>query len=82
MSLQAEDVHVLERLVTAPRAGTFVPARLADAAIVVGQAVGVVLSTGEEHEVRSPFAGTLMGLLALPGERVRPGQPVAWLTTG
>jgi hypothetical protein len=29
--------------------------------------------------VRSPFRGTLMGMLAHPGERLRAGQPVAWL---
>jgi biotin carboxyl carrier protein len=31
------------------------------------------------HEVRSPFAGTLMGMLAVPGERVHTGQRIAWL---
>jgi biotin carboxyl carrier protein len=78
----AEDVHIPERLVTAPRAGTFVPHISPEQQrLVVGQALGVIVTTGEEHVVRSPFAGTLMGLLALPGERVRPGQPVFWLTT-
>lgn len=84
MSLRAEDVHVPVRLVTAPRAGVFRPARMAahGRAVVVGEVLGVVVTTGEEHPIRSPFAGALMGLLALPGERVQRRQPVAWLTTG
>ena len=34
-----------------------------------------------EVEVHSPFDGTLMGLLALPGERITPREPLAWLRT-
>jgi biotin carboxyl carrier protein len=30
-------------------------------------------------EVRTPFAGVVVGFLAHPGERVVSGQPVAWL---
>jgi biotin carboxyl carrier protein len=41
--------------------------------------VGVVHSSGEEVPVCSAFSGFFMGLLAHPGERVREGQPVAWL---
>ena len=29
--------------------------------------------------MRSAFRGFLMGMLAVEGERVREGQPVAWL---
>jgi hypothetical protein len=29
--------------------------------------------------VRSPFRGELVGLLAGDGERMRQGEPVAWL---
>jgi [acyl-carrier-protein] S-malonyltransferase len=43
--------------------------------IAIGDIVGLVSGT----EVRSPFAGELMGVLAHPGERVQPGQPLAWL---
>jgi [acyl-carrier-protein] S-malonyltransferase len=43
--------------------------------IEIGGLVGLVSGT----EVRSPFAGDLMGVLAHPGERVQPGQPIAWL---
>jgi [acyl-carrier-protein] S-malonyltransferase len=43
--------------------------------IEIGDLVGLVSGT----EVRSPFAGDLMGVLAHPGERVQAGQPIAWL---
>lgn len=41
--------------------------------------VGDVIGTVNGDPIRSPFRGILMGLLALPGERVTNGQPVAWL---
>lgn len=79
----AEDLHVDERLVTAPRAGVFhltnsdftVPEMVA-----VDDEIGVVVQSGEKHPVTTRFTGLLMGLLVLPGERVRLHQPVAWLT--
>jgi [acyl-carrier-protein] S-malonyltransferase len=41
--------------------------------------VGTLLGTVSGSEVRSPFAGHLMGMLAHAGERVQAGQPIAWL---
>ena len=43
------------------------------------QVIGFVDGIGHSTPVRSPFHGRLMGLLASAGERVREGQPVAWL---
>ena len=40
-----------------------------------------LLGTWPATEVRSPFAGTLMGVLAVDGERVMTSQPIAWLRT-
>jgi [acyl-carrier-protein] S-malonyltransferase len=76
-----ERLHVSERVVVSPSAGVFQPAPLSDAAGAEGEAltVGGLLGTVGDDEVRSPFAGWLMGLLAMPGERVTPGQPIAWL---
>ena len=34
-----------------------------------------------EHEVRSPFAGTLQSYIAVDTERVTARQPIAWLRT-
>jgi len=47
--------------------------------ITAGQAIGVVEGPGSSTPVRSPFGGFLIGMLARGGERVREGQPVAWL---
>ncbi len=47
--------------------------------VTEGQVVGVVEARGQAHPVRSAFTGFLVGMLAHPGERVREGQPVAWM---
>jgi [acyl-carrier-protein] S-malonyltransferase len=75
-----EHLYVSERMVISPCAGVFEPAPVAAEGelIEVGSLVGRV---GQE-EVRSPFRGWLMGMLAFPGERVQTGQPVAWLRAG
>jgi len=44
-------------------------------------AVGDLIGWAGETEIRSAFGGSLEGLLVLTGERVVPGQPVAWLRT-
>lgn len=72
-----EHLYMSERVVVSPATGIFEPVPLA-ATIEVGEVVGTVGGA----DVRTPFAGALMGLLALPGERVVTGQPVAWLRTG
>ncbi|MCU1493732.1 MAG: [acyl-carrier-protein] S-malonyltransferase, partial [Acidimicrobiaceae bacterium] len=41
--------------------------------------VGDLVGWAGAAEIRSSFAGTLEGVLVLPGERVVSGQPVAWL---
>jgi [acyl-carrier-protein] S-malonyltransferase len=77
---QGEQLYVSERLVISPGSGVFEPARDAagdGAEVEVGRLLGSVGT----HEVRSPFAGTLVGMLAHPGERVQTGQPIAWLRT-
>jgi biotin carboxyl carrier protein len=83
---EGESVRVLERLVIAPCRGVFEPHAPATVTtegeiVTEGQAVGVVSASGDEVPVRSAFSGFMMGLLAHPGERVREGQPVAWLRT-
>ena len=47
--------------------------------VAAGQAIGVIEGPGSSTPVRSPFGGFLIGMLARAGERVREGQPVAWL---
>jgi biotin carboxyl carrier protein len=80
-------MNVPERLIVSPSAGVFVAlvaeARLADGVLVAaGQSIGVIEGPGTATPVQSPFAGLLMGMLAEPGQRLRAGQPVAWLRVG
>ena len=77
-------MHVPERLIVAPAAGVFQrlsPESLtADGTLVIsGQSIGLIEGPGTSAAVESPFAGYLMGMLAESGQRLRAGQPVAWL---
>lgn len=73
-----EHLYVSERVVIAPAAGVFEPSAGLDTAETLVE-VGSLLGAVSGADVRSPFAGRLMGMLAAPGERVQTGQPVAWL---
>jgi biotin carboxyl carrier protein len=80
----AEEVHVPERLIAAPTAGVFRAAPpevvTAEGEIVhTGQIMGTIEITGGAVTVTSAHTGFLMGLLAVPGERVRAEQPLAWV---
>ncbi|HYH52322.1 MAG TPA: hypothetical protein VEG38_22485 [Acidimicrobiia bacterium] len=83
-----EVLAVPERVIVAPAVGVFRPLTDTDVdlteatdgtVIAPGQAIGVVEGPGSSTPVRSPFGGFLVGMLARRGERVREGQPVAWL---
>jgi biotin carboxyl carrier protein len=81
---QGETLDVPERVIVAPVGGVFRP--LAPATVTAegeivheGQMIGVLEGPGTRQPVRSPFRGFLMGMLASPGERLREGEPVAWL---
>ena len=81
-----EVLAVPERVIVAPAVGVFRPLQDTDIEptgagelILAGQAIGVVEGPGSSTPVRSPFGGFLVGMLARRGERVREGQPVAWL---
>ncbi len=88
-SVRGEDLEVSERVILAPAMGVFQPVAGEEQAVAVdgrqensvteGEVVGVVEARGQAVPVRSAFTGFLMGMLAHPGERVREGQPVAWL---
>jgi [acyl-carrier-protein] S-malonyltransferase len=91
---QGEHLYTSERVVISPAAGVFEPlAGLAapgpgglsptgadapggDGAPV---AVGDLLGTVGTVEVRTPFAGMVVGFMAHRGERVAAGEPIAWL---
>jgi biotin carboxyl carrier protein len=87
--VHGEVLAVPERVIVAPAVGVFRPlgeihdVDLTDAGdgtvVAAGQAIGVIEGPGSSTPVRSPFGGFLIGMLARAGERVREGQPVAWL---
>ena len=75
-----ELLDVPERMIVAPSVGIFRPNVVTDGDVVdAGEEIGVVEGPGSSTPVRSPFRGLLIGMLAHPGERLREGQPVAWL---
>ena len=89
--LQGERLTMVERVIVSPKAGVFRPHAdapvdrdrdgLAEEPLEIwpGDPIGSVEGPGTSEQVRSPFRGQVMGMLAEPGERVREGQPVAWL---
>jgi biotin carboxyl carrier protein len=79
-----ERLSVPEKVVISPCLGQFRAAApevvTAEGEVVdAGQVVGYIDSQGRSVAVRSKFAGWMMGLLVHEGERVREGQPIAWL---
>ncbi len=82
-----EQLRVPERVILAPAVGVFQPSPDGEVPaegqeVTAGQVVGVVEARDRRYPVRSAFSGFMMGLMAHPGERVREGQPVAWLRVG
>ena len=76
---EGEHLFATERMVVSPAAGVFAPAATAETGLHL--VPGTVLGTVGDHEVRSPFEGILVGMLAVEGERVTTSQPIAWLRT-
>ena len=87
MSPEIEVLHpgewlaVRERVVVAPCVGRFRPRRdpRPDRMLRRGDEIGVLEGPHHAVVVRSPFSGEFAGLLAADGERVRAGDPLAWL---
>ena len=78
--LEGERVAMVERMIVAPVVGVFRPLGVVTGTTVcVGEIVGVVEGPGTREPVRSAFDGVVMGVLAHSGERMRVGQPVAWM---
>ena len=76
-----EGLLVPERMIISPSVGVFRPLDDLDEGTEVdaGQTVGHLDGPGTSTPVRSPFTGRLVGMLVHRGERLREGQPVAWL---
>ncbi len=78
-TVHGERLMVPERVIVAPAPGRFRPVDDGDDVVTSDQVIGFVEGIGHSTPVRSPFSGMLMGLMAHAGERVREGQPVAWM---
>jgi biotin carboxyl carrier protein len=84
--VNGETIDVRERIVLSPVTGRYLvaaddeidPAR-PGTLVLAGSPLGGVVGSGRTTAVTTPFTGVLAGLLAHDGERVREGQPIAWL---
>ena len=74
---EGEHLFATDRMVVSPGAGVFAP--LANLGPGGGVSAGDLLGHIGVTEVRSPFAGELMGWLAVDTERVTASKPIAWL---
>jgi hypothetical protein len=86
-SPDGDDVSIDVRLVVAPIAGAFRPVSDLDLAaararVDVGTLLGHVVGPGHDEPVASFCDGHLVRLIAEPGQRLRPDQPIAWLRAG
>ena len=77
--LEGEALFATERLVVSPAVGVFQPTE--DDLMGTGVPAGQLLGHVGDTEVRTPWAGVIMGFLAVDGERVTASQPIAWLRT-
>jgi [acyl-carrier-protein] S-malonyltransferase len=76
-TIEGEHLSMTVRMVVSPSAGIYQPTEPATPGVAVK--VGGIMGHIGDVEVRSPFAGTISGMLAVAGERVTSGQPIAWL---
>ena len=76
---EGEHLFATERMVVSPGAGVFASVPGVESGMAL--APGTVVGTVGGQEVRSPFAGVLVDMLAVEGERVTTSQPIAWLRT-
>jgi len=73
-----------ERLVVAPCSGRFTPLPPESFTsegewVEPGQSIGCVQAGQNAVKVQTPFRGWMMGMLALPGQRVREGEALFWV---
>lgn len=78
--IEGEHLSMTVRMVISPAAGIYQPVESATSGSAIQ--VGGLLGHVGEVDVRSAFAGTISGMLAVAGERVTTGQPIAWLDAG
>lgn len=80
----ADATSLREKVVVSPCAGRFWPLPPETFAsegewVEPGEPVGQIGIDGQSHEVKSPFRGWVMGMLAMSGQPVREGQALFWI---
>lgn len=70
---------MVERVVTSPTAGTFLPLDPVPSQIDEDTVIGHVIATDALVEVRSRFRGHLVDVVACEGQRVQAYERIAWL---
>ncbi|MGH2694273.1 MAG: hypothetical protein ACRDJJ_05585 [Actinomycetota bacterium] len=80
----SEAVQIRERVVVAPCSGRFAPLPPETITsegewVEPGQGLAQIRRDGRAEEVVSPWRGWLMGMLALEGQPVRPGDALFWV---
>lgn len=74
-----ETLWVPERVIVSPASGVFVPTET-DPELDEGAVIGMVAGTGSSRvPVVAPFAGRLVSMYALLGERVAQHDRIAWM---
>lgn len=79
MEHDGERLETVERVIVSPVAGVFSRRSDMPEVVSVGSPLGYVQTGGEQVPVLSPFAGLLMAIDAVDGERLEPYQRVGWL---
>lgn len=83
VDMEGERILIPERMIVSPADGVFRSESengdLIGTVVNVDDIIGYVDSIGQSIPVTSPFQGTIHGLIAHSGERLRRHEPVAWL---
>jgi biotin carboxyl carrier protein len=81
-----EVTHIRERVIVAPCTGRFRPQppevfTTEGEWVEPGQVVANIAVGDDDVSVTSPFGGWMMGMLALPGQPVRTGEALFWVSS-
>lgn len=83
VDMEGERILIPERMIVSPADGVFRSesnnGELIGEIVNVDDIIGYVDTIGQSFPVTSPFRGTIHGLIAHSGERLRKHEPVAWL---
>ena len=77
--VEGEHLETAERIVVSPAAGVFVTAGLPQRRVTAGTTIGFVRTGDASVPVTSPWAGDVVAVDAVDGERLTQYQRVAWL---